>query len=212
MEVAIRNEQKKDERIVEEITRRAFWNLYFPGCDEHYLAHLLRYSDDFIPELDLVITSNEQVIGNIMYSKSFVIYENGKKLDTISFGPVSIDPKYQRKGFGSQLIKYSMDRAKEMGFGAVIIYGNPMNYCHLGFISSKKYQIGNSEGKYPCGLLVKTLNENVFNDQKCKYYESKSFNFDLTGFEEFDNSFEILEMGNQYTQEEFSIISNAYLE
>ena len=97
MEVAIRNEQKKDERIVEEITRRAFWNLYFPGCDEHYLAHLLRYSDDFIPELDLVITSNEQVIGNIMYSKSFVIYENGKKLDIISFGLISIDQKYQRK-------------------------------------------------------------------------------------------------------------------
>ena len=212
MGVTIRNEHIKDERMVEEITRRAFWNLYFPGCVEHYLAHLLRKSDDFVPELDLVIANNEQVIGNVMYTKSYVINESGEKLNTTSFGPVCIEPKYQRKGFGSQLIKYSLDKATEMGFGAVIIYGNPMNYCHLGFVGSKKFQICNAEGRYPCGLLVKTLKEKIFGGKKWKYYESKSFNIDLTGFEDFDNTFEKLKKGSTYTQEEFSIISNAYLE
>ena len=83
MQTIIRNELKNDERIVEEITRKAFWNLYFPGCREHYLAHLLRKSDDFIPELNLVMLENDQIIGSIMYTKSCVIDENDERLDVI---------------------------------------------------------------------------------------------------------------------------------
>ena len=88
MSITIRNELKSDERIVEEITRKAFWNLYFPGCEEHYLTHLLRDSSDFISELDLVILKDDQIIGNIMYTKSYVIDANDNKLNTITFGPV----------------------------------------------------------------------------------------------------------------------------
>ena len=212
MHTIIRNERKNDERIVEEITRKAFWNLYFPGCREHYLAHLLRKSEDFITELNFVILENDQIIGSIMYTQSCVIDENGERLDTITFGPVSIDPDYQRKGFGSRLIRHSITKAYEMGFSAIIIYGNPMNYCHLGFYGSKKFLIGDSEGKYPCGLLVMPLQENVFGSHKWRYHESKSYDIDLSGFEEFDTAFEKTEKGNRYTQEEFSIISNAYLE
>jgi putative acetyltransferase len=212
MQVEIRNERADEERIVEEITRKAFWNLYFPGCGEHYLAHMLRKSDDFIPELNLVIINNNQIIGNIMYTKSCVIDENDQKLDTITFGPVSIDPKFQRKGFGSRLINHSIELSVDMGFAAVIIYGNPMNYCHLGFKGSKKYMISNSEGKYPCGLLVKPLKDGIFSDRKWKYYESKSYNMDMTKFDEFDATFEVIEKGYRYTQEEFSILSNAYVE
>jgi putative acetyltransferase len=212
MSITIRNEQKCDERIVEEITRRAFWNLYFPGCDEHYLAHLLRDSNDFIPELNIVILNDDVLVGSIMYTKSYVIDNNDNKFNTSTFGPVCIDPKYQRKGFGSKLINFSMNKAKEMGFPAVIIYGNPMNYCHLGFYGSKKYQISNSEGKFPCGLLVKLLQENVFLNQKWKFYESKSYNFDHSKIEEFDNTFEKMEKGYQYSQEEFSILVRAYVE
>ena len=105
-----------------------------------------------------------------------------------------------------------MNKAKEMGFIGIIIYGNPMNYCHLGFCGSRKFDIGNAEGKFPCGLLVKPLQDNVFTNKKWKFYESKSYDIDHTGFEEFDNTFEKMEKVYQYTQEEFSIISKAYVE
>lgn len=212
MPISIRNEQKGDERIVEEITRKAFWNLYFPGCGEHYLAHLLRDASDFIPELNLVILNDDQIIGSIMYTKSYVINGNDKKLDTITFGPVSIVPQFQRRGFGSKLMNFSMDKARGMGFTGIIIYGNPANYCRLGFYGSRRFEISNAAGKYPCGLLVRPLVDDIFENHKWKFYESKSYELDLSGFEEFDNTFEKLGKGYKYTQEEFSIISNAYLE
>jgi predicted N-acetyltransferase YhbS len=147
-----------------------------------------------------------------MYTKSCVINEKNESMNTITFGPVSIDPKFQRKGYGSQLIKNSIDKAIENGFSAIIIYGNPMNYCHLGFCSSKRFSISNAEGKYPCGLLVKPLKEKIFENHEWKFYESKSFNVDLKGFEEFDSTFDKIEKEVRYSQEEFWIISNGYLD
>ena len=51
----IRNETENDFRAVEELTRDAFWNVYKPGADEHYYAHMMRKHPDFIPELAFVI-------------------------------------------------------------------------------------------------------------------------------------------------------------
>ena len=55
MNMTIRREERKDYRAVESLTRQAFWNLYVPGCVEHYLVHLLRRHRDFVPELDFVL-------------------------------------------------------------------------------------------------------------------------------------------------------------
>jgi hypothetical protein len=85
MNLLIRNESDKDYRRVEEITREAFWDLYVPGCDEHYLVHILRNHPDFIPELDFVAIVDDQIVGNIMYAKSQLINEEGTKLDSITF-------------------------------------------------------------------------------------------------------------------------------
>ena len=103
-ELIIRNETENDYRTVEKITRDAFWDVNFPGCDEHYLAHILRGHDDFIHELDLVAEIDGQVIGNIMYTKSVLIDENGAEKDILTFGPLSIAPEFQRMGYGKRLI------------------------------------------------------------------------------------------------------------
>ena len=131
MDILIRNELEKDFRQVEELTREAFWNLYVPGCNEHYLVHIMRNHPDFMPELDFVAIDGNDIIGNIMYSKSHVIdkKDSKHKVNTITFGPLSILPKYQRKGVGSALIKHSIKNAYANNYKAIIIYGHPYNYC-----------------------------------------------------------------------------------
>jgi putative acetyltransferase len=212
MDYKIRCETKNDERTVEEITRKAFWNIHTPGCNEHYLAHILRGSDDFIPELDLVIERDNQVIGNIMYTKSFIQNEDKERIETITFGPVSIIPEYQKRGYGSRLIEYSIGKAKEMGHSIIIIYGNPNDYCKHGFYGSKKYRIGILDQKYPCALLVKLLKDIEFKDCFWSFSESESFNVDESESMKFDIEFENIEKGYRYSQEEFNILSHSFVE
>src|SRR5699024_7471715 len=92
----IRNERKEDYSIVEEITRKAFYNVYVPGCMEHYLVHVMRDHEDFITELDFVLERDGQVIGNIMYTKAKLTDEDGTEKEILTFGPVSVLPEYQR--------------------------------------------------------------------------------------------------------------------
>ena len=99
----IRRETQEDYRRVEELTRRAFWNLYVPGCSEHYLAHILRDHADFIPELDLVAELEGSIIGNIMYTKASLTDEDGTEKPILTFGPISVLPEYQRQGCGKAL-------------------------------------------------------------------------------------------------------------
>lgn len=104
--IVIRNEKKEDWETVEKITRQAFYNLYVPGCVEHYLVHIMREHEDFIPELDFVLELDGQVIGNIIYTKAKLIDENGTEKEILTFGPVSIHPGYQRMGYGKMLMEH----------------------------------------------------------------------------------------------------------
>jgi putative acetyltransferase len=212
MEYSIRCETEADERIVEEITRQAFWNIHVPGCNEHYLAHLLRKSKDFIHELDFVISLNDEVIGNIMYTKSYVTNTENKRIDTITFGPVSVLPKYQKQGFGAKLIMFSMQKAKELGYSAIIIFGNPHDYCKHGFFGSKKYRIGILDRKYPCALLVKPLVENAFSGGFWSFHESETFEINESEFLIFDETFGKMKKDYRYSQEEFTILSHSFVE
>jgi putative acetyltransferase len=212
MGIVIRNETIHDERIVEEITKRAFWNLHAMGCDEHYLVHQMRKHKDFIKDLDLVLELDGKVIGNIMYTKSILLSESGKKIDTYTFGPVSIDIGYQRKGYGSKLIIESICRAKEKGICAIVIFGHPGNYVTFGFVGSRKYKITDVEGRYPCGLLVLPLVEENIGKEKAKFIESEVYSVDSSKLEEFDKTFERIEKYKKPSQEEFDLLSNAYLD
>lgn len=212
MDILIRNEVGSDHRTVEELTREAFWNLYIPGCNEHYLVHVMRNSEDFINELDFVALIGDKIVGNIMYMHSSIINEKNEVLDTLTFGPVSVLPEFQKQGIGSALIKYSIKKATEKGYKAIIIFGHPHNYCKHGFKSSRDFSISNHDGKYPSSLLALELQNGVFGNHSWKFTESKAYNLDERDVEEFDKSYQYKEKKYTYTQEEFSIASRAFLE
>ena len=209
MDIIIRNEKPEDYRTVEEITKKAFWNLYVPGCDEHYLVHILRKHPDFIPELDYIIEKDGKIIGNIIYTRSRLVSTNGNEKTILSFGPVSILPEYQRKGFGKALIKYSFRKAIELGYEAIVIYGNPGNYVNLGFKCCSRYNITTESGSYPTAMLVKELVEGSLKDEKWIYKESSAYNIDSKEAEDFDSGFELMEKRTRESQEEFYILSNS---
>lgn len=210
-ELIIRNEIENDYAIVEEITRNAFWNLNVPGCDEHYLAHIMRKHEDFVPELDLVAEFNGKVIGNVMYTKAKLIDEMGKEKNILTFGPISVATEYQRKGIGKKLLNFSFDKALELGYDAIIIFGHPGNYVSCGFKSCKKYNICLDNDIFPTAMLVKELKSNVFDSTRWYYKESSVYNIDNKEAEEFDKQFEIKEKKYQPSQEEFYIYSNSTL-
>ena len=120
----IRNETENDFRAVENLTREAFWNVYRPGCLEHFVLHEFRNAPAFVPELDLVMELDGVLIGHVMYVRSAIRKDNGEALPVMTFGPISIAPAYQRQGFGSILLQESTRRAKAMRAAALAITGN----------------------------------------------------------------------------------------
>ncbi len=212
MEITLRKEIEADYRRVEEVTREAFWNLYVPGCCEHYLAHVMRAHRDFLPALDYVAVLGDQIVGNIMYTKSKILNEQAETADTLTFGPVSVLPAYQRQGIGSALIQHTLQKAKTLGYPAIIIYGSPHNYCKHGFKSCKDYQLSTMAERYPYSLLVLELKAGTFDNHSWKYQESEVYDVDVGQAEVFDQQFEYKEKEYRYTQEAFKIACQAYLE
>ena len=133
----IRREEKKDFRAVEELTRDAFWNVYRPGCFEHYVLHCLRNDPAFVPELDYVLEVGGELIGQVVYVRSEIICDDGRKVPIMTFGPIGIAPACKRRGYGKRLLDFSMERAKEMGVGALAITGNIDFYGKSGFVPAK---------------------------------------------------------------------------
>lgn len=210
--ITIRNETESDYRIVEEIARKAFYNLYIPGCDEHYLVHIMRHHEDFIPALDFVIELDGQVIGNVMYTKARLIDETGTEKDILTFGPLAIDPNYHRMGFGKKLLEYSFEQAVRLGYDVIVIFGSPMNYVSRGFVSCKKHNICLENGKYPAAMMVKELIPNALDGRKWFYHESPAYSVSKEEAQQFDDTFENMEKRYQTSQEEFYIMSHSFLE
>ena len=204
----IRNEEERDFRAVEELTKKAFWNIHVPGCNEHYLVHTLRNHSDFIPELDLVVEEDEKIIGSIMYTKCKLVDSDGNEKDVLTFGPLSIHPDYQRKGYGKKLQLYSFERAKELGYDTIVIFGNPENYVGTGFRNCKHFHVGLGD-TYPVALLVKELDDGVLGDKEWNYVESPAFEIDDADAEDFDKGFEQMEKAYQPSQELFYIYSRS---
>lgn len=130
----IRLETPSDYREVENLTREAFWNVYHPGCMEHYVLHVLRDDPAFVPELDLVMEKDSKLIGHVMYMRSEIHADDGCVIPTMTLGPISIAPEYQRQGYGAILLRHSMEKARKMGVGAILISGNIDFYGKSGFV------------------------------------------------------------------------------
>ena len=137
----IRLEQPHDYREVENLTREAFWNVYRPGCTEHYVLHCYRSHPDFIPELDLVMEEEGRIIGHVMFSKAEIVLDDGTVFPSWTFGPISIHPDYKRKGYGLELLNHALVKAKAMGIGLLSMEGNIDFYRHAGFGLASKMGI-----------------------------------------------------------------------
>ena len=212
MMLNIRNEKETDYKLVEDITRKAFYNMYIPGCIEHYLVHIMRGHEDFIPELDFVLELDGKVIGNIMYTKAELTDEAGNKKEIVTFGPVSVLPEHQRNGYGKMLIEHSLNRAAELGYEAVVIFGSPSNYVSSGFKCCKKYNVCVGKGKYPAAMLVKELKAGALDGRLWFYSDSPVMSIDEGKAREFDDSLEKMEKRWLPSQEAFYIMSHAFVE
>lgn len=204
----IRNELTKDYREVENLTREAFWNLYFPGCDEHYLAHILRDDPYFIKELDFVKVIEEKIVGYIMYSKSWIETLDGFKYEILTFGPLAVLPEFQNMGVGRELLTFSMEKALEMGYKAVSIYGNPGFYSKFGFRPAKDFGIYTSDLKYMPAHQIIELEKGALENISGKHIISDVFNIDMDKVEEFDKNFNYKEKKVMDSQKLFLEISS----
>ena len=141
----IRVEEPRDYRTVENLTRDSFWNVYRPGCTEHYVLHCYRSNPDFIPELSLVMEKDGKIIGHVMFSKAELSIEKngvptGEKLPVCTFGPISIHPDFKRQGYGLKLLNFALEKAKALEIGFICKEGNIDFYRHAGFdLASKKH-------------------------------------------------------------------------
>ena len=211
MNISIRLETKDDYFKVEELTREAFWNLYKPGCDEHYLCHILRDHKDFIKELNYVAEIDGKVIASIMYTDSYLLSDNLEKVQIVSFGPLCVHPDYQRRGIGTALIEKTKSLLEKRNIPAIVIYGDPHNYCKHGFKNGIDYKVSNMDGEYPLGLLVLELQPGFFGNNEWKAKQSDVFLFDHEKAIEFDKKFKEKEKKIQYSQELFKMQIRAFL-
>ncbi|MBN1184834.1 MAG: N-acetyltransferase [Bacteroidales bacterium] len=171
----------------------------------------MRTHPDFIQMLDFVAVFEDNIIGNIMYTNSYIIDGLNNRIETITFGPVSVLPEYQKRGVGSALIRHSIQVAYDNHHKAIIIEGHPHNCCKHGFKSCKDYNIGDSEGKYPYSLLVLELEKDFLAGTHWSYYASDVYLIDENAADEYDKLFEWKKKEYKYTQEEFFIASRAYI-
>ena len=137
----IRLEEPKDYREVENLTREAFWNVYRPGCTEHFVLNQYRTNPDFIPELSFVMEEDGEIIGHVMFSKAELVLEDGTVRPSWTFGPICIRPDYKRTGYGLKLLNYALEKAREQGVGFLCMEGNIDFYGHAGFDLASKLNI-----------------------------------------------------------------------
>lgn len=207
----IRNETVADRQAVEELTRRAFYNIYAPGCTEHYLVRIMREHGDFIPQLDLVALLDGEIVGNIMYTRARLVDEQGQEKPILTFGPISVAPEHQRRGYGKALIEESFRRAAELGYDVVVIFGSPANYVARGFQSCKRHNICLEGGRFPAAMLVKELVPGVLDGRRWFYYDSPVMAVDESAARQYDDTLPPMERKWLPSQEEFYIMSHSTL-
>lgn len=203
MNLVLRLEMPEDYREVEELTKKAFWNVHTPGCEEHYLMHIMRSTPDFIKKLSYVAEVDGKIVGNIAYSRSKILWQDGSQTQTITFGPIGVLPEVQGKGVGSALIEHTAELAREMGYSAIVIYGDPAYYRRFGFVPAEAYDTANGEGFYAAPMQVLTLAEDSLKGKGGRFFESEAFSFNSDEVAKFDQDFPQMEKGYAPSQDRF---------
>ena len=188
----IRNEKKEDYRTVENLIRESFWNVYRPGCLEHYVIHTLRNDKAFIPELSFVMELDGKIIGQNMFMRANIKADDGRDIPIMTMGPICIAPELKRKGYGKILLDYSLEKAREYGCKALCFEGNIDFYGKSGFTFASDYGIryhGLPEGEDASFFLCKELEKGYLNGITGEYATPQGYFVDEAAAEEFDKTF-----------------------
>ena len=188
----IRNEKKEDYRAVENLIRESFWNVYRPGCLEHYVIHKLRDDVDFIPELSFVMELDGEIIGQNMFMKANIKADDGREDPIMTMGPICIAPEFKGKGYGKILLDYSLERAREYGCQALCFEGNINFYGKSGFTFASNFGIryhGLPDGEDASFFLCKELEEGYLDGVTGEYAPPQGYFVDENEAEEFDKNF-----------------------
>ena len=191
-DITIRLEKYEEYREVENLVRESFWNVYRPGCSEHYVLHVLRNDPAFIKELDFVMEQNGRLIGQNMFMKTVIDADDGRSIPILTMGPIGITPELKRRGYGKMLLDHSLQKAAEMGFGAVLFEGNIDFYGKSGFDYAETFGIryhdlpGGADASF---FLCKELIPGYLNGITGVYQTPAGYYVDDTDVEEFDKNF-----------------------
>jgi len=190
--IIIRPEREEEHREVENLIRESFWNVYRPGCLEHYVIHVLRDDPAFVKELDFVMEKDGMLIGQNIFMKTVINADDGRDVEVLTMGPICIAPELKRRGYGKILLDYSLEKAAAAGFGAVLFEGNIGFYGKSGFDYSSKFGIRYHdlpEGADSSFFLCKELIDGYLDGVTGIYRTPTGYYVDETDAEEFDRSF-----------------------
>ena len=188
----IRLERTEEHRETETLVREAFWNVYRPGCLEHYVLNQLRNDEAFVPELNFVMEKDGKIIGQNMFMRAVIKADDGSDLPIMTMGPICITPELQSKGYGKILLDYSLEKAAELGCGALCFEGNINFYGKSGFTYASKFGIryhGLPEGADASFFLCKELKNGYLDGISGEYTPPKGYFVDEAQAEEFDKQF-----------------------
>ena len=188
----IRLERSEDFRAVENLVRESFWNVYRPGCSEHFVIHVLRDDPAFVKELDFVMEQNGVLIGQNMFMRTVINADDGRVIPVLTMGPIGITPELKRKGYGKKLLDYSLEKAAAMGFGAVLFEGNIGFYGHSGFTYARSFGIRYHdlpEGADDSFFLCKELIPGFLDGITGVYQTPQGYYVDDADVEKFDKAF-----------------------
>ena len=191
-DVIIRNEKETEHREVENLIRESFWNVYRPGCTEHYVIHVLRDDPAFVKELNFVMIKDGRLIGQNMFMKTVINADDGRDFEVLTMGPICIANDLKRQGYGKILLDYSLERAADMGFSAVLFEGNIAFYGKSGFDYARNFGIRYHdlpEGADSSFFLCKELIKGCLDDVTGVYRTPKGYYVSDDDAEEFDKQF-----------------------
>ena len=190
--ITIRIEKKEEYREVENLVIESFWNVYRPGCLEHYVLNQLRKDPDFVAELDFVMLEDGKLIGQNIFMKAVIKADDGRDIPIMTMGPICIAPELKRKGYGKILLDYSLEKAAAMGCGAVCFEGNIDFYGKSGFTYASEYGLryhGLPEGEDASFFLCKELMPGYLDGITGEYATPAGYFVDEAEAEEFDKAF-----------------------
>ena len=188
----IRLERKEEYREVENLVREAFWNVYRPGCLEHYVLNQLRNDAAFVPELDFVMEKDGKLIGQNIFMKATIKADDTRDIPIMTMGPICITPELKRQGYGKILLEYSLSKATEFGCGALCFEGNINFYGKSGFTFAKNFGIryhGLPENADASFFLCKELKKGYLKGVTGEYTPPQGYFVNEDEAEEFDKQF-----------------------